>query len=148
MVQAIGYLQVAQALAKSGAFVCGGGVRDLFLGRSPSDLDVFVPVAQENEWFKVLRRSGFHQIRRKFYRSGIEVDVVSTDKNSAIDIITAFDCDVCQWYMVDRPTPSSAEVLIATRNLTATFESKKDLFGTSPRRASKLLASGWTVNMQ
>lgn len=139
------YYTVAQALARAGAFVCGGGVRDLYLDRKPNDLDVFIPKEQNNMWYRVLRESGFHQVRRKFYRNGLEIDVVSTDKTSPINIIEDFDCDVCKWYMNEQPIPLNAEVLAATKNLVATFNSNMDLFGTSPRRADKLRATGWTV---
>ena len=140
-------LEVAQSLAKAGAFVCGGGVRDLYLGRAPKDLDAFVPSAQLNSWFKCFREAGFSQKRRNFFRNGVALDIVSTLEDSVIKIIEAFDCDVCKWYMTGQPTPLNEAVRSATDQMIATFDMKMDLFGTSNRRAKKLKDNGWTVKV-
>jgi hypothetical protein len=136
---------VACSLAKAGAFVCGGGVRDLYIGSNPSDLDVFVPAEELNMWFRCFNESGFDQIRRNFFRGNVTLDIVSTREKSVIDIINAFDCDVCKWYMVDKPTPLNDDVQSATDRRIATFDLSMDLFGTSRRRANKLRNNGWKI---
>ena len=120
-------------------------MRDLYLGKSPKDLDAFVPSAQLNAWFKCFREAGFSQKRRNFFRDGVVLDIVSTLEDSVIKIVEAFDCDVCKWYMMDQPTPLNEAVRSATNRMVATFDRSKDLFGTSDRRAAKLEGAGWVV---
>jgi len=136
---------IAKHLAEMGLFVCGGGVRDLYLGRIPKDLDTFVPSDSLNEWFKTFRDLGYKQKRRLFFKDGVTLDIVDTDAKSPIDIVEQFDCDVCKWYMGDEPIPLNDSIRRATDNMIATFDLSMDLFGTSLRRAEKLRSTGWHV---
>jgi len=137
---------IAKCLAEYGAIIGGGGIRDLYLNRKPKDLDVFIDYNIENEWFEFLRQSGFNQNRRYFKKNDCILDLVPIDsKLSKEDIVSAFDCDVCMWYMTDIPTPLNSDVKLATDNMVATFDLKKDLFNTSLIRADKLKKNGWSI---
>jgi hypothetical protein len=138
-------IEATKLLSRAGFVICGGAARDVYLNQDPTDIDIFIPLDQENKYYKMLREGGFEQCRRNFIAGNVKLDVVPTRHKSASSIVKDFDCDICMWWMKDgNPIPFDQDVKIATNNRIASFNNN-DKFGTFPKRAGKLYNNGWTI---
>jgi hypothetical protein len=130
--------------------VAGGAVRDYYINTIPRDVDVFVPIV-DDELIEHLASAGFDVAQRRGHgramlRNGsIELHVSRSKYASPFDLVRSFDTDQSQWWWANGPIALNNKVIAATCNRVATFWLNKDQYGTSIKRAEKMRKRGWHV---